>query len=124
MIILSIRPFGSQYYINMGATCTKLDISPEAARVINSSSNRVIQLDVATYEAIWVCLAPYIKNAIERSKIRRLLRNYLAENPCRDRFLCLKVNDTKWMFEITGNTHTREYTEVVLSHHVTRRPKN
>lgn len=98
----------------MGATCTRLDVSPEAANAIRERSRHFILQD-ARYETVWACLGPYIKGAVERNKIRRLLRRYLEENPCRDRYLGLTLGDRRWVFEIVTNRRGGESTEIVLT---------
>ena len=98
----------------MGAACTHLDVSPEAARSIR---DRPIHISNANFETIWSSLSPYLKSAIERHKIRKLLKSYLETTPCTDRYLVLHINGTKWMFEITSHRRTPEFTEMVLSNH-------
>jgi hypothetical protein len=100
----------------MGAACTHLDVSPEAARAIR---NYPIHISDASFETIWPALGPYLKSAVERHKIRRLLKSYLETTPFTDRYLVIRINDTKWMFEITSHRRTAELTELVLS----QRPK-
>jgi hypothetical protein len=99
----------------MGATCTRLDVSPAAAKMIHSGGGHRFILQDARYETVWACLGPYIKGAVERSKVRRLLRQYLEENPCRDRYLGLTLGDRRWVFEIVTNRRGGEYTEVLLT---------
>lgn len=98
----------------MGAACTRIDVSPEVAAAITAGPQRFILRD-ARFETVWACLGPYIKGAVERSKVRRLLRRYLEDNPCRDRYLGLTVGDKRWVFEIVTNRPGREYTEVLLT---------
>jgi hypothetical protein len=100
--------------MNMGATCTRLEVSPEVARSIRQ---RPIHISDARFESVWACISPSIKSAVERCKIRRLLSNYLDKSPCKDRYLVLYFHDIKWIFEITSHRRTPDYTELVLSQH-------
>ena len=108
----------------MGAACTRIDISPEAAKAIKngggSGKNHFIVQD-ARYETVWSCLGPYIKGAVERSKMRRLLRQYLEESPCMDRYLGLTLGDRRWVFEIATNRCGGECTEILLTTCVAQR---
>lgn len=126
LILISVHLY-IRISIKMGAACTTLDVSPEATRIINNQAHS-ISLPNANYETIWACIAPYIKIAVDRYKIRGLLQRYLTNVPCRDRFLVVKINDRQWMFEIMGNNPSSELTEIVLSHRpaegVGRKAKN
>jgi hypothetical protein len=94
----------------MGASCTRLDIPPN---VVIGAKPTIVLTD-CRFETIWRALGPYIKNAVERNKMRNLLRNYLTTAPCRDRYLVLVLNDQRWVFEIASHRPSKEYTEVVL----------
>ena len=101
----------------MGATCTRLDISPEATTAIQNGDGRrrhFIVHDVR-FETVWRCLGPYINGAVERNKMRRLLQQYLEANPCRDRYLGLTLGDRRWVFEIVTNRCGGECTEILLT---------
>ena len=105
----------------MGAACTRIDVSPEAAKAIRvGGSHRHFILHDARFESVWACLGPYIKGAVERSKMRRLLRQYLEANPCRDRYLGLTLGDRRWVFEIVTNRRGAESTEIVLTSRITQ----
>lgn len=99
----------------MGAACTHLDIPPDVVRSIRE--HPIIHVSDARYETIWLFISPYLRNAVERHKIRKLLKSYLETTPCKDRYLVLHVNGAKWVFEITSHRRTHEYTELVLSKH-------
>ena len=103
----------------MGAACTHLEVTPEVARSIMDCP---IYISDASFKTIWSSLSPYLKSAVERHKIRRLLKTYLERTPCTDRYLVLHINGAKWMFEITSHRRTHEFTELVLSNHL--RSKN
>jgi hypothetical protein len=99
----------------MGAACTRIDVSPAVAKMIctEGTPNR-IRIGDCRYETVWACISPHIRGAIERVKTRKLLRGYLAEHPCRERYMILHVNGRKWIFEIITNRATAEYSEVVI----------
>lgn len=103
--------------IKMGANCTHIEVSPEAAAAIRSdiACRSTIRVRDPDFETIWRCLGPYIHVAIERKKVRHLLHDYLGTYPCRDRFLVLHFQGRRWMFEILSNRYTAEVTELVLS---------
>jgi hypothetical protein len=96
----------------MGAACTHLEVSPEAARSIREHP---IQISDASFETIWYYLSLTLRSAVERHKIRQLLKTYLDANPCTDRYFVLYLNGSKWRFEITSNRRTYKSTELVLS---------
>jgi hypothetical protein len=98
----------------MGASCTRLDISPTVAANLSRNSKPIIQITNCRFETVWKALSPYFNNAVERGKMRRLLCTYLQENPCRDRYLVLIVNGDRWVFEIATHRRSPEYTEVVI----------
>lgn len=99
----------------MGASCTTLDVSPAAAKMIHSGSNYNFIIQDAQYETVWACLGLYINSAVERHKVRRLLRRYLEDNPCRDRYLGLTLGDRRWVFEIVTNRCEGKCTEILLT---------
>jgi hypothetical protein len=96
----------------MGAACTHLEVSPEAARSIREHP---IQISDASFETIWYYLSRTLRSAVERHKIRQLLKTYLETNSCTDRYLVLYIKDIKWIFEITSHRRTYKYTGLVLS---------
>lgn len=98
----------------MGASCTRIDIPPNVANVLDTHSKPIIVLSDCRFETIWKFLGPYVKGAVERNKMRNLLRAYLAKTPCRDRYFVLTLNDRKWFFEIASHRPGPDYTEVVL----------
>jgi hypothetical protein len=77
------------------------------------ATNR-IRIGDCRYETIWASISPHIRSAVERSKVRRLLRGYLAANPCHDRIMNLHINGRVWAFEIEANRHTGESSEIVI----------
>ena len=100
----------------MGAACTRLDVSPEASKAIRSRmACRHFIIQDARLETVWACIEPYIKGAVERSQIRRLLRRYLEDNPCRDRYLGITLGGRRWFFEIMKNRCGGEYMEILLT---------
>lgn len=106
----------------MGAACTRLDVSPEAARTIYNTK----YIQDASFETIWKSISPHIHRYDKRIKIRRLLSSYLQTNPVKDHYLVLRIDDYAWYFEIQTNRRlSHELTEIVLkSRHVSQRPKN
>ena len=104
----------------MGAVCTRIDVSPEAAKAIQNRGHRNFTVQEARFETVWTCIRPYIRSAVERHKVRRLLRQYLEHNPCRDRYLGLTLGDRRWAFEIMSNRRGAESTEIVLTSRITQ----
>lgn len=102
----------------MGAACTRIEVTPVVADMIGA--RRYIVRN-AGFETVWKHIAPTVRGAAERSKIRRLLNKYLAESPCTDRYLTLVINGHRWIFEIVTNRRGPEYTEIVLSNNPLRR---
>jgi hypothetical protein len=100
----------------MGAACTRLDIPPSVV----ISSKPTIVLSDCRFETVWKFLGPYVKGAVERNKMRNLLRTYLANTPCRDRYFVLTLDDRRWVFEIASHRPGPDYTEVVLQSRVKR----
>lgn len=96
----------------MGAACTHLEVSTEAARSIREHP---IQISEASFKIIWSHLSRTLRSAVERHKIRQLLKTYLDANPCTDRYFVLYIKETKWIFEITSHRRTYRYTGLVLS---------
>lgn len=103
----------------MGAACSTIDVSPELAKTLAGGGRRYILQD-GQFETVWRCLGPYIHGAVERGKMRRLLRTYLEKTPCTDRVLVLNVSGQRWVFEILSNRRGPEYTEIVLSENPVR----
>ena len=106
----------------MGAVCTRLDVSPEVVRTLQSTHAKHIY--DASFETIWKHIAPHIRNHAKRAKIQRLLSTHLHSKPCKDHYLSLKIDGRAWLFEIQTNRRlSSEATEIVLSSHPAR-PKN
>jgi hypothetical protein len=104
----------------MGAACTRLDVSPEAARIICNT----IYIRDASFETIWKRITPHIHNYEKRMKIRRLLCSYVRSNPVNDHYLVLQIDNYVWYFEIQNNRRlSRGTTEIVLTSHKVS-PKN
>jgi hypothetical protein len=98
----------------MGATCTRLDVSPEVASTIFT----IKCIYDASFETIWKTIAPYVHTYKKRIAVRRLLSAYLQTNPVKEHYLTLRIDEYKWYFEIqTNQCLSNDVTEIVLTSH-------
>lgn len=98
----------------MGAACTRIDVSPEVVRAINTTQ----YIRDASFETLWKSITPriHIYSYDKQMNIQRLLSSYLKTNPVKDHYLSIRIDDYIWHFEIQTNRRlSRVATEIVLT---------
>lgn len=95
----------------MGAACTRIDVSEEAARKIYPP----IYIPNALFETIWSHIEYEIRDYNKRQKIASLLQTYLQKHPCKDHYLVIYIDYRRFYFAIQKNRRIKKYaTEIVF----------